>query len=56
MGTEDNAGLVALSARRGSRSALPASAFSLNDESRSARGVGGFGEGARSQENTWAKG
>lgn len=42
-------------AREGSRSALPASVFSLNDESRSAKGVEGFGEGLRRQEDSWTR-
>ena len=55
IGTEDNRGLVNVVAREGSRSALPASVFSLNDESRSAKGAEGFGEGLRHQENSWAR-
>lgn len=42
MGTEDNKGLVNLAARRGSRSVLLASLFSLNEKSRSAQKGGGL--------------
>lgn len=40
--------------RRGVRLAQLASIFSWNDESRSAKGVGGCGKGLRSRENSWA--
>lgn len=54
-GAKDNDGLVGLVARRGLRSAQLAFIFSLNDDSRSAKGEGCCGKGSRSQANSWAK-
>lgn len=55
MGAKVSDGLVGLVVRRGLRLAQLAFIFSLNDDSRSAKGVGCCGKGLRSQANSWAK-
>lgn len=54
-GAKVSDGLVGLVVRRGLRLAQLAFIFSLNDDSRSAKGVGCCGKGLRSQANSWAK-